>query len=210
MSELLVLLKDASPFVIAAIVVLILGREYFKVRAKEADAAVIKAENEKETAKYQSEAEIRRDARDEKVAIELAQYRAQQTANVASTAQALQQNTTIQGQTVAAIASLTGQQAASETTVTGAIGKSETNVIQHVEASKDQVLAALNLLGKFNTEVFKPVAAQPPDLQAMQKILEAALRGVEEVQKRQFAALTADATGDATVADAGSESEVAA
>lgn len=201
MSELALLLKDASPFFIAAFVALILGRQYLSVRAKEADASVIKAAADKETAKYQSEAEIRRDARDEKVALELAQYRAQQTANVASTAQALQQNTAIQGQTVAAIATLTGQQSASESVVTSAIEKSGADVISRVDASKDEVIAVVRLLAKVNTGIFKPAGTEPPDLATMYLILEETDRAIQTAQAR--AAVVAAQIEATKAADAG-------
>lgn len=186
MVDLFNLLKDSSPFVIAAIVVLVLGNQYLKVRAKEADAKVIAAEHDKETAKYQSEAEIRRDTKDEKIALELAQYRAQQTASVAASAKALQENTAIAGQTVSALATMATKQNTVQSAVTDAVSQSETRVIATVEASRDKVISVLSKMNEFNGEVFKPVAAKPPNLDAMEQILNTALAAIKDVQRHQL------------------------
>lgn len=186
MVDLANILKDTGPYFIAAFVILVLGRQYLIVRAKEADATVIAAQHEKETAKYQSEAEIRRDAKDEKIALELAQYRATQTANVAASAQALQQNTEIAGQTVAALATMATKQSTVQSAVTDAVSQSETRIVASVESSRDKVISVLSKMGEFNNEVFKPVAAKPPNLDAMEQILNTALAAIKDVQRHQM------------------------
>lgn len=72
----------------------------------------------------------------------------------------------------------------SEQTVKQAVTSSEGRVIASVVSSKEDVLAVLKLLGKVNTDVFQPVSSEPPDLAAMQTILEDTITAIENAKKR--------------------------
>lgn len=76
----------------------------------------------------------------------------------------------------------------SEQTVKQAVTSSEGRVIASVVSSKDDVLAVLKLLGKVNSDVFQPVATEPPDLAAMQMILEDTIAAIEAAKKRMQSA----------------------
>lgn len=76
----------------------------------------------------------------------------------------------------------------SEQTVKQAVTSSEGRVIASVVSSKEDVLAVLKLLGKVNTDVFQPVSSEPPDLAAMQIILEDTLAAIEAAKRRMQSA----------------------
>lgn len=81
-------------------------------------------------------------------------------------------------------AQVSGAVTSSEQTVKQAVTSSEGRIIDSVVASKDDVLAVLKLLGKVNTDVFQPVSSEPPDLAAMQSILEDTLAAIANNKKR--------------------------
>lgn len=105
-------------------------------------------------------------------------------------------------------AQVSGVVTTSEQTVKQAVTSSEGRVIASVTASKDDVIAVLKLLGKVNTDVFQPVASEPPDLATMQIILEDTVKAIEAAKIRMQSApkrATSEVPAAVVVADVSPE-----
>lgn len=93
--------------------------------------------------------------------------------------------TSITGKQIEGTTAVTTAVTTAETAVTAQVKKSGQDVIQQVQTSESNVLETFKLMARLNTEAWKPVAAEPPDLEALKPILQAALQAIKEVQNRK-------------------------
>lgn len=184
MAELIKLVQDLSPFAAFVLVALV----YLRGRGKENDTNLKIAELQATTAKYNAEAETRRDIERAKVAADLIVQREKIAAELETSRRETSLVLTKAVITLDAIAGrqveTTGAVMTSEQTVKQAVTSSEGRVVAAVAASKDDVIRVVRLLGKVNTDVFQPVASEPPDLAAMQIILEDTITAIETAKRR--------------------------
>lgn len=202
--DIIAILQGVSPFV----AIVFLGVLYLQGRNKETDTNLKIAELEATAAKYNSEAETRRDIERAKVAADLIVQREKIAAELEISRREV---SLVLSKAVITLDAIAGRQAEttgavgkSEETVKQAVTSSEGRVIASVVASKDDVIAVLKLLGKVNSDVFQPVATEPPDLAAMQIILEDTITAIENAKRRMQSApklVTTETPAEVVVTD---------
>lgn len=128
MTELLALLKDLSPFVILAGLAIL----YFQGKNKDSDSMLIAKQLEADTAKYNADAETRRDLHEEKRLAARAVEDERRAKND-------QQTAILMAQTTAALVALTGTQKLTNK----AVGTSEKRIIASGEADRETLSAAI-------------------------------------------------------------------